>query len=236
MNQKAANSLGTMALIATAALWGSNHVVARAAREAVPLPALVFWRWFPAAVVLTLVALPSLRRAWPAIRPRLAEPDRRRAVGGPAVLLWSARRRLSESPIEVGFMNATTRSGCCDRAPHGRTTFGRTKWELALDCRHASDQFGEPWPDRRPCPPQRRQRHQGQHDAAGNQAPEHQRRQRHCFARRPRHDMVLPTAPASRSAPSFRANSRLFDSSRARRSVRGGPLRDMPQATAKRPA
>ena len=38
------NSLGTLALIATAALWGSNHVVARAAREAVPLPALVFWR------------------------------------------------------------------------------------------------------------------------------------------------------------------------------------------------
>jgi len=38
------NSLGTLALIATAALWGSNHVVARAARDAIPLPALVFWR------------------------------------------------------------------------------------------------------------------------------------------------------------------------------------------------
>jgi hypothetical protein len=31
------SSLGTLALIATVALWGSNHVVARAAREAVPL-------------------------------------------------------------------------------------------------------------------------------------------------------------------------------------------------------
>jgi hypothetical protein len=38
-----ATSLGTMALIATAALWGSNHVVARAARDAIPLPALVFY-------------------------------------------------------------------------------------------------------------------------------------------------------------------------------------------------
>jgi drug/metabolite transporter (DMT)-like permease len=53
------NSLGTLALIATAALWGSNHVVARAAREAIPLPALVFWRWLPAAIVLTIVALPT---------------------------------------------------------------------------------------------------------------------------------------------------------------------------------
>ena len=55
-------SLGTLALITTAALWGSNHVVARAARDAVPLPALVFWRWLIAALILTVIALPSLRR------------------------------------------------------------------------------------------------------------------------------------------------------------------------------
>ena len=66
------NSLGTLALIATAALWGSNHVVARAARDAIPLPALVFWRWLPAAIILTIIALPALRDAWPAVRPRLA--------------------------------------------------------------------------------------------------------------------------------------------------------------------
>ena len=65
------NSLGTLALIATAALWGSNHVVARAARDAIPLPALVFWRWLPAAIILTIIALPALRDAWPAVRPRL---------------------------------------------------------------------------------------------------------------------------------------------------------------------
>src|SRR4051794_5761016 len=65
--------LGTFALIATAALWGSNHVVARAAREVVPLPALVFWRWLPGAMFLTLVAIPTIRDAWPAIRVRLGE-------------------------------------------------------------------------------------------------------------------------------------------------------------------
>src|SRR5262249_11394199 len=60
---------GTVALIVTAALWGSNHVVARAARDIVPLPSLVFWRWGLAVLPLTFVALPSLRQAWPAIRP-----------------------------------------------------------------------------------------------------------------------------------------------------------------------
>jgi drug/metabolite transporter (DMT)-like permease len=52
-------SLGTLALIATAALWGSNHVVARAARDATPLPALVFWRWLPVLLILTAVAWPG---------------------------------------------------------------------------------------------------------------------------------------------------------------------------------
>src|SRR5438876_580449 len=66
-------SLGMIALVATAALWGSNHVVARAVREIVPLPALVFWRWALAALALTVIAWPALRQAWPEIRPRLAE-------------------------------------------------------------------------------------------------------------------------------------------------------------------
>jgi drug/metabolite transporter (DMT)-like permease len=67
----ASTSRGTAALIATAALWGSNHVAGRAVRETVPLPALVFWRWIPAAVILTIIAWPALRQAWPAICPRL---------------------------------------------------------------------------------------------------------------------------------------------------------------------
>jgi drug/metabolite transporter (DMT)-like permease len=104
----APNYLGTLALIATAALWGSNHVVARAAREAIPLPALVFWRWLPAAIVLTLVALPTMRQAWPAIRPRLGGLIIGGAVGVGLfsyLLLGGAYQSLA---IEVGFINATT--------------------------------------------------------------------------------------------------------------------------------
>jgi drug/metabolite transporter (DMT)-like permease len=102
------NSFGTLALIATAALWGSNHVVARAVREAVPLPALVFWRWLPAAIVLTIVALPTIRQAWPAIRPRLCGLIAGGAVGVGLfsyLLLGGAYQSLA---LEVGFINATT--------------------------------------------------------------------------------------------------------------------------------
>jgi drug/metabolite transporter (DMT)-like permease len=102
------NSSGTWALIATAALWGSNHVVARAAREAVPLPALVFWRWVPAAFILTIVALPALRQAWPMIRPRLGGLIAGGAIGVGVfsyLLLGGAYQSLA---IEVGFLNATT--------------------------------------------------------------------------------------------------------------------------------
>jgi len=53
--------LGILALVATACLWGSNHVVARASNDLVPLPAFVFWRW-------TLALMPMLAIAWPSIR------------------------------------------------------------------------------------------------------------------------------------------------------------------------
>jgi drug/metabolite transporter (DMT)-like permease len=102
------NSLGTLALIATAALWGSNHVVARAARDAIPLPALVFWRWIPAAIILTIIALPALPDAWPAIRPRLAGILVGGAIGVGLfsyLLLGGAYQSLA---VEVGFINATT--------------------------------------------------------------------------------------------------------------------------------
>jgi drug/metabolite transporter (DMT)-like permease len=101
-------SLGSAALVATAALWGSNHVVARAVREVVPLPALVFWRWGLTAVALSLIALPALRQAWPAIRPRLSELMFGGAVGVGVfsyLLLGGAYQSLA---LEVGFINATT--------------------------------------------------------------------------------------------------------------------------------
>jgi drug/metabolite transporter (DMT)-like permease len=130
----APNSLGTLALIATAALWGSNHVVARAAREAIPLPALVFWRWLPAVMVLTLVALPTMRQVWPAIRPRLGGL----IIGGTVgvglfsyLLLGGAYQSLA---IEVGFINATTPVWVLLlglRMGGGRLTTGM-KWGLVL--------------------------------------------------------------------------------------------------------
>jgi drug/metabolite transporter (DMT)-like permease len=104
----ASTSRGTAALIATAALWGSNHVAGRAVRDTVPLPALVFWRWIPAAIILTIIAWPALRQAWPAIRAQLGGL----IVGGVVgvgmfsyCLLGGAYQSLA---IEVGFINATT--------------------------------------------------------------------------------------------------------------------------------
>jgi drug/metabolite transporter (DMT)-like permease len=100
-------SLGTLALIATAALWGSNHVVARAARDAAPLPALVFWRWLPAAIILTIVAWPALRRCWPDIRPRLGELVIGGTVGVGVFSFLLIGGAYQSPAIEVGFINAT---------------------------------------------------------------------------------------------------------------------------------
>jgi len=101
-------SWGTAALIATAALWGSNHVAGRAVREIVPLPALVFWRWLPAAILLTVIAWPALRQAWPAMRPQLGGLIIGGAIGVGVFsycLMGGAYQSLA---IEVGFINATT--------------------------------------------------------------------------------------------------------------------------------
>ena len=101
-------SRGTLALITTAALWGSNHVAGRAVREMVPLPALVFWRWIPAALILTIIAWPALRQAWPAIRSQLGGLILGGVIGVGLFsycLLGGAYQSLA---IEVGFINATT--------------------------------------------------------------------------------------------------------------------------------
>jgi drug/metabolite transporter (DMT)-like permease len=101
-------SLGTLALVVTAALWGSNHVVARAARETVPLPALVFWRWAFAVAGLTAIALPSLRQAWPAIRARWVELVIGGAIGVGLFSYFLLGGAYQSLALEVGFINATT--------------------------------------------------------------------------------------------------------------------------------
>jgi drug/metabolite transporter (DMT)-like permease len=103
-----ARLLGIVALVATAALWGSNHVVARAARDVVPLPALVFWRWGLASVALTAIALPSLREAWPAIQRRLGELVLAGAIGVGLFSYFLLGGAYQSLALEVGFINATT--------------------------------------------------------------------------------------------------------------------------------
>jgi drug/metabolite transporter (DMT)-like permease len=100
--------LGVLALVATAALWGSNHVAARAVSEIVPLPALVLWRWVIGAGLLSLLSLGALRHNWPLIRPHLADL----VIGGVIgvglfsyFLLGGAYLSLA---VEVGILTATT--------------------------------------------------------------------------------------------------------------------------------
>ncbi len=100
--------LGTLALTATAALWGSNHVVARAVHEMVPLPALIFWRWLIGAGLLTAIAVPALRQAWPAIAPRLRELCFGGAVGVGLFSYFLIGGAYHSLALEVGFINATT--------------------------------------------------------------------------------------------------------------------------------
>ena len=100
--------LGIAALVATAALWGTNHVVARAVHEMVPLPALAFWRWTIGATLLTIAGWASLRRCWPAIRSELWSLGIGGVLGvGIFSYLLLGGAYLSPA-LEVGFINATT--------------------------------------------------------------------------------------------------------------------------------
>lgn len=101
-------ALGIGALLLTAALWGSNHVVARAVHEIVPLPAMVFWRWALAVVILMPLAWHQIRRD----REPLLRQSRSIASGGVIgvglfsfLLIGGAYQSLA---IEVGMINATT--------------------------------------------------------------------------------------------------------------------------------
>ncbi|GGF68732.1 hypothetical protein GCM10007301_30510 [Azorhizobium oxalatiphilum] len=96
------------ALTATAVLWGSNHVAARAIHEAVPLPSLIFWRWALALLVLVPMALPGLLREREAIRARFG---RLTVLGALGVGLFSVclyAGAYHSLALEVGLLNATT--------------------------------------------------------------------------------------------------------------------------------
>jgi len=101
-------AMGVAALLLTALLWGSNHVVARAVHDTVPLSALVFWRWALALVLLTPLAWHQIRRD----REPLMRQRREIAIGGIVgvglfsfLLIGGAYQSLA---LEVGMINATT--------------------------------------------------------------------------------------------------------------------------------
>ena len=100
--------LGVAVLIATAALWGANHVVARAVHDLISLPALVFWRWFIAAVLLTMVALPSLRRCAPAMKEQLPQICLGGVLGVGVFSFLLLGGAYASPALEVGIINATT--------------------------------------------------------------------------------------------------------------------------------
>jgi drug/metabolite transporter (DMT)-like permease len=103
-----ASTVGVLALVATAVLWGSNHVVARGVHEVVPLAALVFWRWAIALVLLTPVALGALGRSGAEIRDNLADLVFIGAVGVGLFSLFLIAGAYYSLAIEVGMINATT--------------------------------------------------------------------------------------------------------------------------------
>lgn len=100
--------LGLAAAIATAILWGSNHVVARAVRDAVPLSALVFWRWLLGAMLLTVVVWPALTAAWPEIRRQWRQIALGGAIGVGIFSFLLLGGAYHSPALEVGLINATT--------------------------------------------------------------------------------------------------------------------------------
>ncbi len=100
--------LGFAALLTTAALWGSNHVVARASHELVPLPALVFWRWALALLVLTPLALPQIRRDWQPLTQNAGGITLGGVIGVGVFSFLLIGGAYQSYALEVGIINATT--------------------------------------------------------------------------------------------------------------------------------
>lgn len=101
-------TLGICALLATAVLWGSNHVVARAANGIVPLAAFVFWRWALALPIMLAIAWPSIRRHRALIRLEWRDLCLIGTLGvGVFAALLVAGAYYSRA-VEVSMINATT--------------------------------------------------------------------------------------------------------------------------------
>lgn len=96
------------ALVVTALLWGSNHVVARAVHNDIPLAVVVTWRWVLSLLVLTPLVLPTLRRDWPNIRANLPFLAVLGFVGVGLFSIFLLAGAYHSTALEVGLLNATT--------------------------------------------------------------------------------------------------------------------------------
>jgi drug/metabolite transporter (DMT)-like permease len=100
--------LGGLALLATATLWGSNHVVARGSTEIVPLAAFVFWRWAAALPILIAVAWPGLCRDWPVLRERWRDLLLLGTIGVGLFSVLLIAGAYYSLAIEVGIISSST--------------------------------------------------------------------------------------------------------------------------------
>ncbi len=100
--------LGMAAVATAAALWGSNHVIARAIHEAVPLLVLVFLRWAIALAVLAPCAWPALRREGAVIRAHLGWLALTGTVGVGVFSILLLAAAYETLALQVGLLGATT--------------------------------------------------------------------------------------------------------------------------------
>lgn len=98
---------GPLAVIGAATLWGSNHVVARGIHEAVPLLAMVFWRWSLAVAILVPFSWSALRRDWPELKRHRWYLLTTGFVGVGIFSLLLFAGAYETQALQVGLLNAT---------------------------------------------------------------------------------------------------------------------------------
>lgn len=122
-------AVGAAALILTAALWGSNHVIARAMHDTVPLTAMVFWRWALALLVLVPIALSQMQREREPLRRDISGLAFGGAIGVgifSILLIGGAYQGLA---TDVSIINATTPAWVAVIAwLEGRSLLGPRGW------------------------------------------------------------------------------------------------------------